>query len=251
MMNTKKFLTIAMMVLGGAFAVCQAQVTNTTVSQLEDDIQYHEDVVDDLNDSIAAIDSRIALLKQKLDSINNEAKEVKNQISALEKEKKAFQRDIKEANKARQITFATRDNMVFEQDVQDVLLRPYNKLAVEEALKSFEAMETKDVLKKKSLVENYGRYTQELRKLLDDFRPQFEKVRWHAQAVDSEVVKKFHKALKGCSYYKVYDKGVKNVKNPSIPHLDKVIEEILILERQGFNSSMQYDRVTNMLYGTN
>ena len=43
---------------------------------------------------------------------------------------------------------------------------------------------------------------------------------------------------------------MKNVKNPSIPYLDKVIEEILVLERQGFSSQKQYDHVVDMLYGT-
>ena len=51
------------------------------------------------------------------------------------------------------------------------------------------------------------------------------------------------------SYYKIYEKGMKNAKNPSIPYLDKVIEEILVLERQGFNSRLQFDKVVDKLYG--
>ena len=244
----KTILAVFLMLLCGNYVLCNAQQV-ATVTQLEDDIQYQEDVVDDSNDSIAALNTRIAELKAKLDSLNNECKEVKGMISALEKEKKEYQKQIKEANKARQLTFATRDNLVFEEEVQDVLMSPYSKVDVDNALKSFEGMETKEVLKKKELVENYGRYTKELRDLLEEYRIKFERQRWAVQGVDSELYKKFHKAFKKTAYYKVYDKGVNNSKSPTIPYLDKVMEEILLLERQGFNSRALYDKVVGMLYG--
>lgn len=244
----KTVFAVFLMLLGAHFMLCNAQEV-ATVSQLEDDIQYQEDVVDDNNDSIAAINERIAVLKAKLDSLNNECKDVKNQISALEKEKKGYQKQIKDANKARQLTYATRDNLVFEEEIQDVLMSPYSKVDVDNALKSFEGMETKDVLKKKALVENYGKYTKELRDLLDDYRIKFERQRWAVQSADSELYKKFHKALKSTGYYKVYNKGINNSKEATIPYLDKVMEEILLMERQGFNSRALYDKVVGMLYG--
>lgn len=223
--------------------------TNNTVLQLEDDIKYHEEVVIDRQDSIAVVEQNIDLLKQRLDSLNKVVKDVKSQISALEKVKKGYQNDIKAANKARQETFASRDNLVFDQEVLDVLMKPYNKLAVEAALREAEGMETKEVLNKMELVKDYGRHTKDLRDFLDKQRGTFVKLRWATQGLDSEVYKNFHKGLKKLSYYKIYEKGVKNVKNPSIPYLDKVIEEVLLLERQGFNSQTQYDKVLNMLYG--
>lgn len=248
MTKTRTLLAAAVIIMGGSFGICRAQV-NTTVSQLEEDIQYHEDVVDERKDSIELLDAQIALLKLRLDSLNKETKDVKAQISALEKEKKAMFKDIKEANKARQLTFATRDNMVFDQQVQDVLLKPFDKQAVEEAMKHFDDMETKDVLKKKELVENYGKYTKELRDLLADYRGAFEKTRWAKIEIDSDLSKKFTKDLKKCSYYKVYERGLKSPKNATIPYLDKVIDEIVLLQRQGFNSKLQYEKVENKLYG--
>ena len=220
-----------------------------TVGQLEDDIRYHEDVVADCQDSIAAMEARITVLRERLDSLNAAVKDVKSQISALEKEKKAYERDIKNATKARKQTYSSRDNLVFDQQVRDVLCAPYNKLDVETALRSAEGMETKEVLDKMELVRNYGRYTQELREFMEKQRPTFVKLNWASQTSDSEATKKFHKTLKGLSYYKIYEKGMKSAKNPSIPYLDKVIEEILVLERQGFNSRMQFDKVVDMLYG--
>lgn len=224
--------------------------TNGTVNQLEEDIRYHEDVMEDSQDSIADLEARIAVLRQRLDSLNLLVNDVKGEISSLEKQKKAFEKEIKAANKARKETFASRDNLVFDQQVMEVLRKPYNKLEVEKAMRNAEGMETKEVLAKMELVGDYGRYTQELREFLEKHRAVFVKQRWAAQGTDSEAAKKFHKELKGLSYYKVYEKGMKNVKNPSIPYLDKVIEEILVLERQGFSSQKQYDHVVDMLYGT-
>lgn len=225
------------------------KTTNSAVNQLEDDIKYHEEVVEDCQDSIEVVEVRIAELKGRLDSLNKEVKDLKNQISALEKAKKNFENDIKEANKARQATYASRDNLVFDNKVQEVLMNPYNKLEVESALREVESMETKEVLNKMELVRDYGKYTKELRDFMDKQRSTFAKLNWATQGVDSDASKNFHKALKKQSYFKIYEKGLKSAKNPSIPYLDKVIEEILVLERQGFNSKYQYDKVVNMLYG--
>ncbi|MBQ7690333.1 MAG: hypothetical protein IJT30_03960 [Muribaculaceae bacterium] len=252
-MSTFRILFAAALIGAAALAANAdddvVRTTNGTVGQLEDDIRYHEDVVQDCQDSIAAVEARITVLREHLDSLNAVVKDVKSQITALEKEKKAYERDIKAATKARKMTFASRDNLVFDQQVRDVLCAPYNKLDVETALRSAEGMETKEVIDKMELVRNYGRYTQELRDFMEKQRPTFAKLNWATQAADSENTKKFHKALKGLSYYKIYEKGMKNAKNPSIPYLDKVIEEILVLERQGFNSRLQFDKVVDKLYG--
>lgn len=245
----KKF---AILSLAALFSLASFNVMaddDDTVTQLEDDIKYHEEVVEEKQDSIADVEHRIDMLKQRLDSLNQVVKDVKGQISALEKIKKGYEKDIKEATKARQLTFANRDNLVFDQDVLDVLRMPYDKMAVEEALREADEMETKEVLNKMELVKDYGRYTMEMREFMDKQRNTFSKLNWATQGVDSEATKNFHKALKKLSYYKVYEKGIKNVKNASIPYLDKVVEEILMLERQGFNSKAQYDKVVNMLYG--
>ena len=256
--NGKNICAIVAMLAMSAFCTTAVaddddvvRTKNNPVTQLEEDIRYHEDVMEDSQDSIADLDARITILRERLDSLNQVVKDVKAQINALEKEKKAFQKDIKDATKARKETFATRDNMVFDQEVLNVLCKPYNKLDAEAALRHAEGMETKEVLAKMELVREYGRYTKELRDLLENNRPTFVKARWATQGVDSDVAKKFHKSLKGLAYYKIYEKGMKNAKNPSIPYLDKVIDEILVLERQGFNSQKQYDRVVDMLYGVN
>ena len=48
--------------------------------------------------------------------------------------------------------------------------------------------------------------------------------------------------------YKVYEKGMKSAKSPSIPYLDEVVEDILQLEHSGFTSEKQYDSVMSRLY---
>ena len=245
----KKFAIFSLMALLSLACFTAMADDDDTVTQLEDDIKYHEEIIDEKQDSIADVEHRIDLLKLRLDSLNQVVKDVKAQINALEKIKQGYQKDIKETTKARRLTFANRDNLVFEQEVLDVLRKPYDKLAVEEALREADGMETKEVLDKMELVKDYGRYTMELREFMDKQRNTFVKQNWSTQGADSEVTKNFHKALKKLSYYKVYEKGLKNIKNPSIPYLDKVVEEILLLERQGFNSKTQFDRVANMLYG--
>ena len=244
-----------MIIAASAFAllsVAQQQTTTTvianSVADHEDTIYEQEQLMDSKQDEIKDIEERIAVLKARVDSLNKVEKDIKAQISALEKDKKALQNDIKVASKTREEAFGRRDNLVFESEVLDVLMSPYNKLAVEEALKSFEGMETKDVLKKKELVENYGKYTAELRELLNKQKPVFVAANWKYLGTETPEGKKFHKALKSTGYYKIYEKGVKNSKNATIPYLDEVVEGILQLEHSGFTSERQYDQVASKLY---
>ncbi|MBR6248385.1 MAG: hypothetical protein IKQ89_05235 [Muribaculaceae bacterium] len=245
-------IILAVMALSAATAMADDNRTyvspTTNVTDLEDDIRYQEDLMAEKQDSIDELNAQIQALKQRLDSINALEKDVKGQISALEKMRKALENDIKVADKTRRNVHETRDYLVFDQEIQDVLLNPYNKLDVENALRSFEGMETKEVLKKRELLENYGRYTIDMRKFLEKQRSVFANLRWATQGADSDAYKKFDKGLKSLSYYKVYEKGMKNQKNATIPYLDKVINAILQLERRGFNSAQDYDKVLDMLY---
>lgn len=226
----------------------QTKGGSPTIADHEDDIFTQEQLMDAKQDTIKVIEDSIVVLKARVDSLNRLEKEVKAQISALEKQKKALQGDIKTASKAREAAFDRRDNLVFESEVLVVLNAPYNKQAVDDALRSFEGMETKDVLKKKELVENYGRYTHELRELLRNQKSVFAAAKWTYLGTETPEGKKFHKALKGTSYYKVYEKGMKSAKSPSIPYLDEVVEDILQLEHSGFTSEKQYDSVMSRLY---
>ena len=224
--------------------------STNVVGELEDDIKLQEEIAADKQDSIDSINSEITALKAYVDSLNQVVKAAKADISALEKRRKVFESELKTANKTRQATYASRDHLVFSQEVRDVLMAPYNKLDVEAALKSFEGMETQEVLKKKELVENYGKYYIEVRDFLEKQKPVFSRLKWSTQSTDSDVMKKFHKGFKGLSYYKIYEKGRKKAYSPSIPYLDEVMSEIELLEHQGMSSEKEYNRVLRMLYET-
>lgn len=248
-MNKIKLIMMALAIAAtGATAGAQATAGNT-IADHEDAIYEQEKIVDATLDSIKVVEGQIAALKARIDSLNALEKELKAEISSLEKVKKGLNNDIKTANKTREEAFDRRDNLVYETEVVVVLTAPFNKQAVEEALKSFDGMETKDVLKKKELVENYGRYTAELRDLMSENKPMFVAAKWQYTGSETEQGKKFHKALKSTKYYKIYEKGMKNpTKVATIPYLDEVMESILQLERSGFTSEKQYDQVASKLY---
>ncbi|MBR5728559.1 MAG: hypothetical protein IKX39_07935 [Muribaculaceae bacterium] len=245
-------LTLMAMALVPAITLAQTSTTTTQqqaqLTQLEDDIELQEELAQDMRDSITILNGKIDVLKARLDSLNSVVKDVKDQISGLEKLRKEQEKGIKQANKTRQETFDTRDNLIYQMDILPVLQEPYDKLEVEQILAKFDGMETKDVLKRKEMVENYGKYSLEVRNLLEKYKSKFEQTRWTTQGTDSELYKDFQKAFKKLGYYKTYEKGVKNASTPTIPYLDKVMSEIQMIQRSGFNSQYQYDKVLNMLY---
>lgn len=216
-----------------------------SVKDHEANIKAQELIVEQKNDSIKDLESQIKVLKTRVDSLNKEEKKVKNQISALEKLKKNHEDDIKQAQKARKTHFENRDNLVFKIAVADVLINPYNKIDVEDALKSFDGMETKEVLKKKELVKNYGKYTKELREFLEKQKIVLAGEGWVTQDHKSEIYKKFDKGFKGLSYWKIYNASTKN---PSIPYLDSVMEQIEQQKVNGLSNSRRFEEIINLLY---
>ena len=218
------------------------------ITELEEDIRYHEILITERKDTIADIERQIAELKTRIDSLNATVKGLKVQVGDLERAQKALEAANKQSSKARKTAFEMRDQMVYDEYILPVLGEPFDKHAVETALRNFEGMETSDILKREPLVSNYGKYTAEIRSMLEKQRDNFNKLRWATQGSDSEPYKRFDKALKGLDYYKIYDKGMKSTKNATIPYLDKVINAILLLERHGFNSQQEYDAVMDMLY---
>jgi predicted nucleic acid-binding Zn-ribbon protein len=201
-----------------------------------------------MRDSITILNGKIDILKIRLDSLNSVVKDVKDQISALEKLRKEQEKGIKAANKTRQETVDSRDNLIYQMDILPVLQNQYDKLKVEQALTKFDGMETKDVLKRKEMVENYGKYSLEIRNLLEKYKSKFEQTRWATQGTDSDLYKEFQKAFKKLGYYKTFEKGAKNASTPTIPYLDQIMSEIQLIQRSGFNSQYQYNKVLNMLY---
>lgn len=216
-----------------------------TVQEHETHIKNQEELMENKKDSIKDLDSQIKVLKQRVDSLNKEEKKVKEQISALEKLKKGHENDIKVAEKTRKSHFASRDNLVFSTGVASVLLAPYNKMDVEDALKHFDGMETKEVLKKKELVQNYGKYTKNLREFLEKQKIVLAGEGWAVQDPKSETYKKFMKGLKGTNYWKIYDASTRN---PSIPYLDNVMEQVMQQATNGLSNSRRFDEIINMLY---
>ena len=237
-------------------AITLAQTSTTTqnnaqsqqLTQLEDEIDLQEELTQDMRDSITILNGKIDILKIRLDSLNSVVKVVKDQISALEKLRKEQEKGIKAANKTRLETVDSRDNLIYQMDILPVLQNQYDKLKVEQALTKFDGMETKDVLKRKEMVENYGKYSLEIRNLLEKYKSKFEQTRWATQGTDSDLYKEFQKAFKKLGYHKTFEKGAKNASTPTIPYLDQIMSEIQLIQRSGFNSQYQYNKVLNMLY---
>lgn len=233
----------------GALAddVVTAKASNN-MATVEDDIKFQEELVDDMRDSIAILDGKIERLKLQLDSINAIAKDLKGQINDLQKLRKEQEKGIKASEKTRLEHVETRDILIYQNEVLPVLEEQFDKIEVERALAQFNKMETKDVIKRKELVSNYGKYYKEIRDMLEKQKRTFEQQRWSVQGADSEAYKTFQKAFKGVGYYKVFDKGQKNPNHPTIPYLDEVMLQIQSLMRSGFNNKQLYDNVLNMLY---
>ena len=216
-----------------------------SMSELERNIKAQDKIMAVRTDSIANIDAKIKDLKERIDSLNREEKLLKDQVKALEKAKKGHEKDVKAARESRTKHVLDRDNLIFETNVAVVLVAAYNKADVDDALRSFDDMESKEVLKRKKLVENYGSYTKNLREFLEKQKIVLDDNNWPILRPSDELHKKFMKGLKGTSYWKIYDKSTKN---PSIPYLDNVMEQVMQQAANGLSNSRRFDEIINMLY---
>ena len=95
------------------------------------------------------------------------------------------------------------------------------------------------------LVQNYGKYTKNLREFLEKQKIVLAGEGWAVQDPKSETYKKFMKGLKGTNYWKIYDASTKN---PSIPYLDNVMEQVMQQATNGLSNSRRFDEIINMLY---
>jgi len=228
-MKKIRLLILSMTVM--AIAAMAPTAGAQDVQQLEKDIETHE----------ANIKQNEAAIKE----IQDRIEELKLQIKDLEQQKKALEKDLKSETKLRKEKFATRDDLVYDQEIADVFYNPYNKADVDEALRSFEGMETKDVMKKKELVEKYGEYTKDLREFMEKMKKLLAANKWKYVSSTSDLYKKFEKELKGTKYWKVYNK---KEKNESIDYLDRVMDKIMLLKNDGLKSESQFNEILNMLY---
>ena len=201
------------------------------VRQLERDIEQHEK-------NIKESETTIKELQERID-------ELKSQIKDLETQKKNLEKDLKNEIKLRKEKFATRDDLVYDQEIADVLYNPYNKADIDEALRSFEGMETKEVMKKKELVEKYGEYTRDMKEFMEKMKKQLAANKWKYLSSTSDLYKKFEKELKGTKYWKVYNK---KEKSESIDYLDRVMDRIMLFKNDGLKSETQFNDILNMLY---
>ena len=222
---------VAAIVMAAAWAPTASAQATQNVQQLERDIEQHEKNIKNKEDSIKDLEERIDNLK--------------SQLKDLENQKKALEKDVKNEIKMRKDKFTVRDELVYDQEIVDVLYNPYNKSDVEEALESFEGMETKDVLKKKELVEKYGEYTKDLREFMEKMKKQLAENRWKYVSSSTDLYKKFEKGVKGTKYWKVYNK---KEKNESIDYLDRVMDKIMMFKNDGLKSETQFNEILNMLY---
>lgn len=209
-----------------------AQATQN-VQQLEKEIEQHEQNIKEKESAIKSMEERID--------------ELKSQLKDLESQKKALDKELKSEIKLRKDKFITRDELVWDQEIADVLYTPYNKEDVEDALKSFEGMETKDVIKKKELVEKYGEYVKNLKEFLEKQKKELAKSKWTYHSSATDVYKKFEKDLKGTKYWKTYNK---KEKSESIDYLDRVMDKIMLFKNDGLKSETQFNEILNMLYAS-
>lgn len=201
------------------------------VQQLERDIEQHEKNIKDKETSIKVLEERIDSLKA--------------QLKDLEAQKKTFEKDLKNETKLRRDKFTLRDELVYDEEIVDVFYNPYNKADVDDALRSFDGMETKDVIKKKELVEKYGEYTKDLKEFMEKMKKQLANNKWKYLSSSTDLYKKFEKELKGTKYWKVYNK---KEKNESIDYLDRVVDKIMLFKNEGLKSESQFNDILNMLY---
>ncbi len=219
-----------------ALAIVLAAATSSgakaqDVKQLETEIEQHEQ-------SIKQTEKAIANLEEKIDSL-------KSQLKVLESQKKNLEKEMKNEIKIRKDKFTMRDELVYDQEIVDVLFAPYDKTDVEDALQSFEGMETKDVIKKKELIEKYGEYTKDLKEFMEKMKKKLTENHWKYASSTSDLYKKFEKELKGTKYWKVYNK---KEKNDSIDYLDRVMDKIVMFKNDGLKSEQQFNEILNMLY---
>ena len=221
-------MTITMMASMAPNAAAQA---TQNVQQLEREIEQHEKNIKEKENSIKDLEERI-------DNLKSDLKE-------LESQKKALEKELKAEIKTRKDKFTTRDELVYDQEIADVLYNPYNKGDVEEALDSFEGMETKDVIKKKEIVQKYGEYTKDLKEFMEKMKKQLASNKWKYLSSSTDLYKKFEKGLKGTKYWKIYNK---KEKNESIDYLDRVMDKIMLFKNDGLKSEQQFNEILNMLY---
>ena len=225
-------MSLTVMMIAALAPMASAQSVQN-VQQLENEIEEHEKNIKEKEQAVKDLEERIEQLKA--------------QIKEMENEKKALEKDIKNETKLRKDKFTLRDEQVYDQEIVDVLFNPYNKSDVEEALRSFEGMETKEVLKKKELVEKYGEYTKDLRDFMEKMKKQLTDNRWKYVSSTSDLYKRFEKGLKGTKYWKIYSK---KEKNESIDYLDRVMDKIMMFKNDGLKSEAQFNEILNMLYAS-
>ena len=223
-------ISMAVIMMAATAPAAMAQATQN-VQQLEKDIEMHEKNIKDKEAAIKDLEERIDALK--------------SQVKDLESQKKTLEKELKEEVKTRKEKFTNRDELVYDQEIVDVLYNPYNKSDVEEALRSFEGMETKDVMKKKELVEKYGEYTKNLKEFMEKMKKDLSGNHWKYLSSTSDIYKKFEKGLKDTKYWKIYNK---KEKNESIDYLDRVMDRIMRFKNEGLKSESQYNEILNMLY---
>ena len=230
----KKMRMLAIYVaLTAMTAVFPAAAQNATqnVKQLEQEIETHEKNIKDKETAIQDLDERIGSLK--------------SQLKDLEAQKKDLEKELKNEVKLRKDKFTTRDELVYDQEIVDVFYAPYDREDVEDALKSFDGMETKEVLKKKELVEKYGEYSKNLKEFLEKQKSELTKAKWTYHSSTTDVYKKFEKGLKGTKYWKIYSK---KEKNESIDYLDRVMDKIMTFKNDGLKDERQFNDILNMFY---
>ena len=231
-MKKIKLMVIAMTVtmLTAVAPAAMAQPAQN-VQQLEREIEQHEKNIKEKENSIKDLEEQIDNMK--------------SQLKDLESQKKTLEKELKAEIKTRKDKFVTRDELVYDQEIADVLYNPYNKSDVEEALDSFEGMETKEVIKKKEIVQKYGEYTKDLRDFMEKMKKNLSANHWKYVSSSTDLYKKFEKELKGTKYWKIYNK---KEKSESIDYLDRVMDKIMLFKNDGLKSETQFNEVLNMLY---
>ena len=229
MKQIKLLIAVAAVTLAATAAAQDPQTLSR--SELRENIEQQEDAIDDHNEAIKDIDKKI--------------KEHKDAIKELEKQKKEHEKQVKLLAVARKTHVETHDTKLFDEEVLAVLRVKYNKSEVDKALKKFEGVETKDVLKKKDLVKKYRDYSKDLYHFLLQQKTALNNAGWQQQLSNSVIYKDFEKELKDTKYFKIYNK---KATDSSIPYLDGVMDKIYRFKSDGLKDKGALDSIINMVH---
>lgn len=174
--------------------------------------------------------------QQKIKDIDQQIKNHKDKIKDLEKERKNLEKKIKEQNAAVAQT-------VLNTYIPQALNNKYDAGNCNKALNAMENVKDKNTLKYKDLLKNYGKYTQELKSVLQDYKKRVSAHGWNRLSKTDPTLTDFAKAIHKTRYYNTYKKN----KKKHIQHLNDIYKRIEQMIASGIGNEGQYEAIQDQL----